>query len=86
MEKSPETERHSEDAHENPPESTSQMVQSPSVEYLDDDEEVEEEDDDDDEYDEDEFNDEQVPSSGMPLRPPPTSISTIRLVREGRVR
>jgi hypothetical protein len=68
---------------ENPPESSSKMVMSPSVEYLDDDEEEDEEDD--DEYDEDEFNDEQLPSS-MPLRPPPTSVSTIRLVREGRVR
>ncbi|KAL7014324.1 hypothetical protein ACKWTF_015862 [Chironomus riparius] len=57
----------------------SKMPMSPSVEYLDDDEE------DDDEYEDDEFNDEQLPSS-MPMRPPPTSISTIRLVQEGRIR
>lgn len=57
----------------------SKMPMSPSIEYLDDDE------DDDDEYEDDEFNDEQLPSS-MPMRPPPTSISTIRLVQEGRVR
>lgn len=64
----------------NPVESSSKMVMSPSIEYLDDDEE-----EDEDEYEEDEFNDEQLPSS-MPMRPPPTSISTIRLVQEGRIR
>lgn len=58
---------------------TTKMPMSPSVEYLDDDDE------DDDEYEDDEFNDEQLPSS-MPMRPPPTSISTIRLVQEGRSR
>lgn len=57
----------------------SKMPMSPSIEYLDDDDE------DDEEFEDDEFNDEQLPSN-MPMRPPPTSISTIRLVQEGRVR
>jgi hypothetical protein len=61
-----------------PPE-PSKLPMSPSIEYLDDDD-----DEDEDEYD-DEFNEQQLPSN-MPTRPPPTSISTIRLVQEGRVR
>lgn len=65
---------------EEAPVEPSKMPMSPSIEYLDDDEDEEE-----DEYEDDEFNDEQVPTS-MPMRPPPTSISTIRLVQEGRVR
>lgn len=60
-------------------ESTKVLLMSPSVEYLD------EDDDDEEEYEEDEFNDEQLPSN-VPSRPPPTSISTIRLVQEGRIR
>jgi hypothetical protein len=57
----------------------SKMPMSPSIEYLDDD------DYDEDEMDEDKFNDELVASS-IPLRPPPTSISTIRLCQQNRVK
>ena len=52
------------------------MPMSPSVEFLDDDE---------DEYDDDEFNDAQMPQASLPTRPPPTSISTIRLSQQDRV-
>lgn len=55
------------------------MPMSPSIEYLDDD------DYDEDEMDEDKFNDELV-ASFIPLRPPPTSISTIRLCQQNRVK
>lgn len=58
---------------------SSKMPMSPSIEYLDDD-------DFDDEYDDDDkFNDEHVGPS-VPLRPPPTSISTIRLSQQNRVK
>jgi hypothetical protein len=57
----------------------SKMPMSPSIEYLDDD------DYDEDEIEEDKFNDELVASS-IPLRPPPTSISTIRLCQQNRVK
>lgn len=80
--KEPETETFDDEEaehEEEAPVEPSKMPMSPSIEYLDDDDDEEE-----DEYD-DEFNDEQLPTS-MPMRPPPTSISTIRLVQEGRVR
>lgn len=57
----------------------SKMPMSPSIEYLDDD------DFDDEDDDEDKFNDEHVAPS-MPMRPPPTSISTIRLSQQNRVK
>jgi hypothetical protein len=57
----------------------SKMPMSPSIEYLDDDD-YEEEDD-----DEDKFNYDQIPPS-MGMRPPPTSISTIRLSQQNRVK
>lgn len=65
---------------EEPPVEPSKMVMSPSIEYLDDDEFEEEEDDDD------KFNDEHIAPSTIPLRPPPTSISTIRLSQQNRVK
>lgn len=55
------------------------MPLSPSVEFLDDDED-EYEDDEDDKY-----NDAQMPHAPLPTRPPPTSISTIRLSQQDRV-
>lgn len=65
--------------HEEPPVGSSKMPMSPSIEYLDDD-------DFDDEYDDDDkFNDEHVGPS-VPMRPPPTSISTIRLSQQNRVK
>jgi hypothetical protein len=57
----------------------SNMPMSPSIEYLDDDDFDEEEDD------EDKFNYDHVAPS-MVLRPPPTSISTIRLSQQNRVK
>lgn len=63
---------------EGPPEGPSKMPMSPSIEYLDDD-------DYDEDDDEDKFN-EQVAPSTIPLRPPPTSISTIRLSQQNRVK
>lgn len=66
--------------HEEAPVGASKMVMSPSIEYLDDDEFEEEEDDDD------KFNDEHIAPSTIPLRPPPTSISTIRLSQQNRVK
>lgn len=61
------------------PVGSSKMPMSPSIEYLDDD-------DFDDEYDDDDkFNDEHVGPS-VPMRPPPTSISTIRLSQQNRVK
>lgn len=57
----------------------SKMPMSPSIEYLDDDDFDEEEDDDD------KFNYDQVAPS-MTMRPPPTSISTIRLSQQNRVK
>lgn len=64
---------------EQPPVGSSKMPMSPSIEYLDDD-------DFDDEYDDDDkFNDEHVGPS-VPMRPPPTSISTIRLSQQNRVK
>lgn len=56
------------------------MPLSPSIEYLDDDDESDEEDDDD------KFNSDLVAAPSMPMRPPPTSISTIRLCQENRSR
>lgn len=56
------------------------MPLSPSIEFLDDDESDEEEDDDD------KFNNDLAAAPSMPLRPPPTSISTIRLSQENRSR
>lgn len=64
---------------EEPPVGPSKMVMSPSIEYLDDDDYDEEEDDDD------KFNDDLVAPT-LPLRPPPTSISTIRLSQQNRVK
>jgi hypothetical protein len=66
---------------ENPVES--KMPMSPSIEYLDD----EDEDEDDYEDEDDEFNDEQLPTN-VQSRPTniPTSISTIRLLKENRTR
>ena len=55
------------------------MPMSPSIEYLDDDDFASEEDDDD------KFNYDQIPPS-MGMRPPPTSISTIRLSQQNRVK
>lgn len=55
------------------------MPMSPSIEYLDDDDFGSEEDDDD------KFNYDQIPPS-MGMRPPPTSISTIRLSQQNRVK
>ena len=57
---------------------TSKMPMSPSIEYLDDD-------DYDDEYEDDKFNYEHVGPS-VALKPPPTSISTIRLSQQNRVK
>lgn len=57
---------------------SSKMPMSPSIEYLDDD-------DFDDEYEDDKFNYEHVGPS-VALRPPPTSISTIRLSQQNRVK
>jgi hypothetical protein len=57
----------------------SKMPMSPSIEYLDDDDYDEEEDDDD------KFNYDHVAPS-MVLRPPPTSISTIRLSQQNRIK
>lgn len=57
----------------------SKMPMSPSIEYLDDDDFDEEEDD------EDKFNYDHVAPS-MVMRPPPTSISTIRLSQQNRVK
>lgn len=54
----------------------SKMPLSPSVEFLD---------DDDDEYEDDEFNDAEMPHATLPMRPPTTSISTIRLSQQDRV-
>lgn len=56
------------------------MPLSPSIEYLDDDDESDEDDDDD------KFNNDLAAAPSMPLRPPPTSISTIRLSQENRSR
>lgn len=58
----------------------SKMPMSPSIEYLDDDYYEDEEDDDD------KFNDEHIAPSTIPLKPPPTSISTIRLSQQNRVK
>ena|SRR5690349_18253507 len=58
----------------------SKMPMSPSIEYLDDDYYDDEDDDDD------KFNDEHIAPSTIPLRPPPTSISTIRLSQQNRVK
>lgn len=55
------------------------MPLSPSIEYLDDDESDEEDED-------DKFNNDLAAAPSMPLRPPPTSISTIRLSQENRSR
>lgn len=55
------------------------MPMSPSVEFLDDDEDEYEDDEDD------KFNDAQMPHAPLPTRPPPTSISTIRLSQQDRV-
>lgn len=66
---------------EEPAVGTSKMPMSPSIEYLDDDYESEE---DDDEHDK--FNDEHIAPSTIPLRPPPTSISTIRLSQQNRAK
>lgn len=57
----------------------SKMPLSPSIEYLDDDD-FEEEDDEDDKFNYDQV----LPSVG--LRPPPTSISTIRLSQQNRIK
>ena len=57
----------------------SKMPMSPSIEYLDDDEYDEDDDD-------DKFNDDHMVPSNIPLRPPPTSISTIRLSQQNRAR
>jgi hypothetical protein len=66
---------------EAPPVGPSKMPMSPSIEYLDDEDDYDEEDDDDDK-----FNDEHIAPSMMPMRPPPTSISTIRLSQQNRVK
>lgn len=58
----------------------SKMPMSPSIEYLDDDDFDEEDDD------EDKFNDEHIVPSSMPMKPPTTSISTIRLSQQNRVK
>lgn len=63
---------------EEPSVGSSKMPMSPSIEYLDDD-------DFDDEYEDDKFNYDHVGPS-VALRPPPTSISTIRLSQQNRVK
>jgi hypothetical protein len=68
-----------EEDEEDVPVEPSKMPMSPSIEYLDDDDYEEEEDDDD------KFNYDQIPPS-MGMRPPPTSISTIRLSQQNRVK
>lgn len=66
--------------HEEPAVGTSKMPMSPSIEYLDDDYYDDEDDEDD------KFNDEHIAPSTIPLKPPPTSISTIRLSQQNRVK
>lgn len=68
-----------EEDEEEAPVGPSKMPMSPSIEYLDDDDYDEEEDDDD------KFNYDHVAPS-MVMRPPPTSISTIRLSQQNRVK
>lgn len=66
-------------SHEDPPEGSSKMPMSPSIEYLDDD-------DFDDDYEDDKFNNYEHMGPSVALRPPPTSISTIRLSQQNRVK